>query len=63
LAEKPEPVASAGQERAIRSQPAVAEIPQPVDTNREPKSAQQEQSAADRLKVSVVFPRPQRSNI
>jgi hypothetical protein len=63
LTEKPEPVASAGQEKAIRSQPAVAEIPQPADANREPKNAQQEQSASERLKVSVVFPRPQRSNI
>jgi hypothetical protein len=63
LAEKPESVASAVQHRSAVAQPAVAEIPQPADANRELKNAEQEQSASDRLKVSVVFSRPQRSNI
>jgi hypothetical protein len=63
LAEKPEPVESAAQQKRPGAQSAVSEIPQPADANREPKNAEREQSASDRLKVSVVFPRPQRSNI
>jgi hypothetical protein len=63
LAEKPEPVESTAQHKSPVAQSAVAEIPQVADANREPKNAEQEQSAVDRLKVSVVFPRPQRSNI
>ena len=63
LAEKPEPVESAAQQKRSGAQPAIAEIPQRADANQEPEGAQQEQSAVDRLRVSVVFPRPQRSNI
>jgi len=63
LAEKTEPVESTTHEKSLNSQPAVAEIAQAVSANQEPDSAEPEKSAVDRLKVSVIFPRPQRSNI
>jgi len=62
LAEKPEPVASTAQEKPLWSQPAAAEVAQRTNANQEPESAEQK-SAVDRLKVSIIFPRPQRSNI
>ena len=62
LVEKPEPEASAAQVTSLRFQPAVAEIAQSPNAKQEPESPEQE-SAVDRLKVSMIFPRPQRSNI
>jgi hypothetical protein len=61
LAEKTEPVSSTAQEKSLEH--PVSENAQPADANEEDKSAEQEKSAVDRLKVSVIFPRPQRSNI
>ena len=63
LAEKPEPVASTAQQKALSSEPPVAEVPQSANANQEPESAEQDKSVVDRLKVSAIFPRPQRSNI
>jgi hypothetical protein len=62
LAEKPEPVGSAAQERTLISQPSAAEIAQTAEANQEPESGEEE-SAVNRLKAAVIFPRPQRSNI
>jgi hypothetical protein len=62
LVEKLESEASTAQVKSLRFQPAVAEISQPANANQELESAGQE-SAVDRLKVSMIFPRPQRSNI
>jgi hypothetical protein len=62
LAEKPEPVGSTAQETSLISQPSVA-VAQSVNARQEPESGEQEESAVDRLKASVLFPRPQRSNI
>jgi hypothetical protein len=63
LAEKPEPGASTAHEKSLSSQPAVAEDAQAASANQESDSAEEGKSAVDRLKVSVIFPRPQRSNI
>ena len=62
LVEKPEPEASTAQVKSLRFQPVAAEIAQSPDANQEPESAEEE-SAVNRLKVSIIFPRPQRSNI
>ena len=62
LAEKMEPVGSAAQERTPISQPSAAETAQNADANQEPESGEEE-SAVNRLKAAVIFPRPQRSNI
>jgi hypothetical protein len=62
LSEKPEPQAATAQVTSLRFQAAVAAIPQSPDANQEPEGAEQE-SAVERLKVSMIFPRPQRSNI
>jgi hypothetical protein len=62
LSEKPEPDASTAQVTSLRFQAASAAISQSPDANHEPEGAEQE-SAAERLKVSMIFPRPQRSNI
>jgi hypothetical protein len=62
LAEKPEPVGSGAQDRTLISQPSAAETAQPADANQEPES-EEEESAVNRLKAAVIFPRPQRSNI
>jgi len=62
LAEKLEPVGSAAQERTLVSQPSVAETAQIAKANQEPASGEEE-SAVNRLKAAVIFPRPQRSNI
>ena len=59
LAEKPEPVGSAAQEGTLISQPSASET---ADANQEPES-EEEESAVNRLKAAVIFPRPQRSNI
>ena len=61
LVEKPEPAASTAQVTSLRFQPAVPEIAKPADAT-EVESAEEE-SAVNRLKVSMIFPRPQRSNI
>ena len=61
LMEKPEPAASTAQVTALRFQPAVPEIARPAAAT-EVESAEEE-SAVNRLKVSMIFPRPQRSNI
>jgi hypothetical protein len=62
LSEKPEPDASTAQVTSLRFQAAVAATAQYPDANHEPEGAEQE-SAVERLKVSMIFPRPQRSNI
>jgi len=61
LAEKPEPEVPAGNGSSRRSEPAVAETEQPGDAGEEAKSAAHEKSTVNPL--SVIFPRPQRSNI
>jgi hypothetical protein len=61
LAEKPEPVSSTAQEKSLE-RPG-SENAQLANANEEEKTAESEKSAVDRLKVSVIFPRPQRSNI
>ena len=63
LAEKPEPVVSPAQENLIISQPSVAQAAQSANANQEAESEEQEESAVNRLKAAVIFPRPQRSNI
>jgi hypothetical protein len=63
LAEKPEPVANTAQQKSSGSEASAAQIAESADSNGEPESAEQEKSAVDRLKVSVIFPRPQRSDI
>ena len=63
LAEKPEPVVSPAQEESISSQPSVAQAAQSANANQEAESEEQEESAFNRLKAAVIFPRPQRSNI
>jgi nucleoid-associated protein YgaU len=62
LAEKPETVESAAQDRTLVSQPTAAETAQTADANQEQES-EEEESAVNRLKAAVIFPRPQRSNI
>jgi hypothetical protein len=61
LAEKAEPEIPAGNGSSLRSEPAVAETEQPGDAGEEAKSAAHEKSIVNPL--SVIFPRPQRSNI
>ena len=63
LAEKPEPVANTARQKSSDSEASAAQIAESADSNGEPESAEQEKSAVDRLKVSVIFPRPQRSDI
>jgi len=63
LAEKPELVAPTAQERSLSSQAAMTETAQPAIANQQPESGEQEESAVNRLKAAVIFPRPQRSNI
>ncbi len=63
LAEKPEPVANTALQKTSGSEASAAQIAESADSNSEPESAEQEKSAVDRLKVSVIFPRPQRSDI
>ena len=63
LAEKPEPVADTALQESCGSEPSAVRIAESADSNGEPESAEQEKSAVDRLKVSVIFPRPQRSDI
>jgi hypothetical protein len=60
LSEKLEPVAS---EKSPISQLAVAETAQSTNAKQEAEDANQEKSAVDGLDVSMIFPRPQRSNI
>lgn len=61
LTEKPEPATPAGNERSLRSEPAVAEAEQPGEASEEAKSTAHEKSTVNPL--SVIFPRPQGSNI
>jgi hypothetical protein len=63
LAEKPETAETTAQEKPSGSERPVAENAQPAEENQEPENAEQEKSSVKRLKVSVIFPRPQRSNI
>jgi hypothetical protein len=63
LAEKPESEAPAAQEKPFRSERSSIEIAQPANANQEPERAEEEKSAVERLRASVIFPRPQRSNI
>jgi hypothetical protein len=63
LVEKPEPEASTSQQKALRSDPSVTEGIKSANAIQEPDSTEQEKSAVGRLKISVVFPRPQRSHI
>jgi hypothetical protein len=62
LSEKPEHEGATAQVTSLRFQAAVAATAQSPDANQEPEGAEQE-SAVERLKVSMIFPRPQRSNI
>jgi hypothetical protein len=61
LAEKTEPVSSNTQEKSVEH--PGSENAQPANANERDESTEPEKSAVDRLKVSVIFPRPQRSNI
>jgi hypothetical protein len=61
LAEKPEPAAPAGNGTSLRSEPPAAETEQPGDASEEAKSTAHEKSTVNPL--SVIFPRPQGSNI
>jgi hypothetical protein len=63
LAEKPEPEAPAAYEKSHRAEASAAEMAEPGGVDEEPERTEQEESAVDRLKASVIFPRPQRSNI
>jgi hypothetical protein len=63
LAEKPEPVANTSRQKSSGSEAPAAQIAESAGSNDEPESAEQEKSAVERLKVSVIFPRPQRSDI
>jgi hypothetical protein len=63
LAEKSESEGSAGHENPLRSEPAAAQNAQAGDAKEEPERTEQEKSAVDGLQVSMIFPRPQRSNI
>jgi len=60
LAEKPEPVAS---EKSPIAQLVASETAQSTNANQEADEAKQGKSAVDGLDVSMIFPRPQRSNI
>ena len=63
LAEKPEPAAPTAYEKPLRLEVSAAAMAELGDANQESQSAKQEESAIDRLKASVIFPRPQGSNI
>ncbi|MDQ1408749.1 MAG: hypothetical protein QOJ41_484 [Acidobacteriaceae bacterium] len=63
LVEKPEPEAGSPKEESLLSRAPAAENAQPADANQEPESQEQKESAVNRLKAAVIFPRPQRSNI
>jgi hypothetical protein len=63
LAEKSEAEGPAGLEDPLRSELAAAQSAQTANAKEEPERAEQENSAVDGLKVSMIFPRPQRSNI
>jgi hypothetical protein len=62
LTEKPEPEGSAALDKPLRSEVAAAQSAQATDEE-EPERAEQEKSGVDGLKVSMIFPRPQQSNI
>jgi hypothetical protein len=55
LAEKPEPVGSAAQEKSLISEPSVAETAQSVNANQE-KKGEREESVVTSLKAAVIFP-------
>jgi hypothetical protein len=61
LVEKTEPGSSTEQQKSLEH--PGSENTQPANPNEEDESVEPEKSAVDRLKVSVIFPRPQRSNI
>jgi hypothetical protein len=61
LSEK-EPETSRAQQTFVVPRPSVAQADQP-GAKEEPASEEPEESAVDRLKAAVAFPRPQRSNI
>jgi hypothetical protein len=63
LAEKSEPEESTGIENPLRSEPATTQSAQTANVKEEREREEQEKSAIDGLKVSMIFPRPQRSNI
>jgi hypothetical protein len=63
LTEKPEPAAPVAHEKSLRVEASAAEMAEPGDVDQEPERTEKEESAVDRLKASVIFPRPQRSNI
>jgi hypothetical protein len=60
LAEKTESLSSTAHQKSLEH--PGSENAQPANAE-EDKGAEQEKTAVDRLKVSVIFPRPQRSNI
>jgi hypothetical protein len=63
LAEKSEPEESTGIENPLRSEPATTLSAQTANVKEEREREEPEKSAIDGLKVSMIFPRPQRSNI
>jgi hypothetical protein len=63
LMEKPEAEIPSAQQRSPISQPSVAETAQSANAGEEPENREPDESAVDRLKAAVIFPRPQRSNI
>ena len=62
LAEKSELDTPTAQQKSFNSHAAIAEISQCANAKHEPESAEPEKST-EGLKVSMIFPRPQRSNI
>ena len=63
LSEKPETTASSAQEKSLHSEASVAETAQSANANQESEDPEPEKSAVNDLKVYMIFPRPQRSNI
>src|ERR1700675_2331845 len=62
LSEKPEPAGPAGPEKSVSFQSSVPEGAHSASAKQESENAKQEKSAVDGLDVSMIFPRPQRSN-
>jgi hypothetical protein len=63
LSQKLEPEIPSAPQRSSIAQTSVVETAQSAIANQQPESGEQEKSAVDGLDVSMIFPRPQRSNI
>src|ERR1700732_2227601 len=63
LAEKLEPVAPGAQGKSLRSEPPAAEVAQSANANQDSDNTEPDKAGINPLKVSAIFPRPQRSNI